>query len=85
MSEFLIRNAWLIPFFPLLGALIAAAGGRWLKAAGALSRWSLGIGLAFLVSLGLLTVDGARDDDGRLRLARRSAGCTSRSSSGSTA
>ena len=49
----LVRNAWLVPFLPLLGGLVAAVGGKWLK------QWShlpvvLGIGMAFLVSLGLL-------------------------------
>ena len=27
----LVRNAWLVPFLPLLGGLIAAVGGKWLK------------------------------------------------------
>src|SRR5690606_19463965 len=47
------RNAWLVPFLPLAGAAIAAAGGRWLKGR---SHWPvvLGIGLSFLVSLGIL-------------------------------
>ena len=29
--DVLVRNAWLVPFFPLLGGLIAAVGGKWLK------------------------------------------------------
>jgi NADH-quinone oxidoreductase subunit L len=51
----LIRYAWLVPFFPLLGALLAAAGGRWLRQQ---AHWPvvLGIGLSCLVALGLLTV-----------------------------
>src|SRR4051794_27950882 len=54
VSEFLIRNAWLVPFFPLLGALTAAAGGRWLRQQ---AHWPVivGIGLSCLVALGLLT------------------------------
>jgi NADH-quinone oxidoreductase subunit L len=54
VSDFLIRNAWLVPFFPLLGASIAAAGGRWLREE---AHWPviLGIGLACLVALLLLT------------------------------
>ncbi len=51
--EALVRNAWLVPFFPLLGACVAAIGGRWLKQRSHLPV-VLGIGLAFLVSLGLL-------------------------------
>jgi NADH-quinone oxidoreductase subunit L len=50
---FFVANAWLVPLLPLLGALVAAAGGRWLK-----ERASypvvVGIGLAFVVSLGVL-------------------------------
>ena len=57
MSEFLIRNAWLVPFFPLLGGLIAAVAGRRLGARAHLPV-VVGIGLAFVVSLGLLTVAG---------------------------
>ena len=55
MSEFLIKNAWLVPFFPLLGGLVSAVGGKRLK-----ERASypvvIGIGLAFLVSAALLFV-----------------------------
>jgi proton-translocating NADH-quinone oxidoreductase chain L len=48
-----INAAWLVPFFPLLGAIVVAVGARWLKG---LSHWPVigGIGLGFLVSLGLL-------------------------------
>ena len=58
MSGFFVRIAWLIPFFPLLGALIAAVGGRWLQAAGALcrsspgSRWRSSSRSGLLVSAG---------------------------------
>ncbi len=54
----MINAAWLVPFFPLLGAIVVAVGGRWLKEH---SHWPIvgGIGLAFLVSLGLL---GAASD-----------------------
>ncbi len=48
-----VRNAWLVPFLPLLGALMAAAGGKWLKEHSHLPVVA-GIGLSFLVSLGLL-------------------------------
>jgi NADH-quinone oxidoreductase subunit L len=56
----LVRNAWLVPFLPLLGALVAAIAGKWLKG------WShlpvvAGIGLAFFVSLGLLFAVGKSD------------------------
>jgi NADH-quinone oxidoreductase subunit L len=49
----LVRNAWLVPFLPLLGALVAAVGGRWLKERSHIPVVA-GIGLAFLVSLVLL-------------------------------
>ena len=52
--DFFVRNAWIVPALPLLGALIAAIGGRWLKERADLPVIA-GIGLAFLVSLGLLT------------------------------
>ncbi len=54
---FWVRNAWLVPFFPLLGGLIAAAGGRWLKDRANLPVIA-GIALAFLCSLGLLFAAG---------------------------
>ena len=50
---FFVRYAWLIPFFPLLGALVAAVGARRLKIRGPRSRRGRGIALAFLVSLGI--------------------------------
>ena len=49
--------AWLVPALPLLGAVIAAAGGKWLKGQSHLPV-ALGIALAFLVSLGLLFNSG---------------------------
>ena len=53
MAGFLVSNAWLIPCLPLVGAVIAAVGGRWLKERASLPV-IIGIGLAFLVSLGPL-------------------------------
>jgi NADH-quinone oxidoreductase subunit L len=54
VSDFLVRSAWLVPLLPLLGALTAAFGGRWLRQQ---AHWPVvvGIGLSCLVSLGLLT------------------------------
>ena len=49
----LVRNAWLVPFLPLLGGLVAAIGGKWLKQQSHLPVVA-GIGLAFLVSLVLV-------------------------------
>ncbi len=57
MSNFLVNNAWLLPFFPLVGALTAAAGGRQLRER-AHYPVAIGIFLAFLVALGLLFVAG---------------------------
>lgn len=57
MSNFLVNNAWLLPFSPLLGALIAAVGGRQLRER-AHYPVVIGILVAFLVSLGLLSVAG---------------------------
>jgi NADH-quinone oxidoreductase subunit L len=53
VSGFLIRNAWLVPAFPLLGALVTAIAARQLKERSNLPV-IVGIALAFLVSLGLL-------------------------------
>jgi NADH-quinone oxidoreductase subunit L len=50
---FFVRYAWLIPFLPLLGAAVAAFGARRLRSAAHWPVW-IGIGLAFLVSLGTL-------------------------------
>ena len=52
-ASFLIRNAWLVPFFPLLGGAIAAVGARQLKERAHIPVVA-GIALAFLVALGLL-------------------------------
>jgi len=53
VSNPLVNNAWLVPFFPLIGALSAAAFGRQLREK---AHWPVvaGILLAFLVSLGLM-------------------------------
>ncbi|WP_435005854.1 NADH-quinone oxidoreductase subunit L [Tundrisphaera lichenicola] len=56
----LVRNAWLVPFFPLLGGLIAAVGGKWLKQQSHLPVVA-GIGLAFLISMGLLSSVGSTE------------------------
>jgi NADH-quinone oxidoreductase subunit L len=53
----LVRNAWLVPFLPLLGALIAAVGGRWLKQQAHIPVIA-GIGLAFVVSAALVASTG---------------------------
>ncbi len=54
---FFVRFAWLIPFFPLLGAIVTAIGARRLRAAAHLPVWA-GIWLAFLFSLGTLAAAG---------------------------
>jgi NADH-quinone oxidoreductase subunit L len=53
VSSSVISYAWLVPFLPLLGAAIAAIGGRWLRER---SHYPVVIGtaLAFVVALGLL-------------------------------
>ena len=56
--DFFVRNAWIVPALPLVGGLIAAAGGRWLGPRSHLPVIA-GIGLAFLVSLGLLANSSA--------------------------
>jgi NADH-quinone oxidoreductase subunit L len=53
VSGFFIRNAWLVPFFPLLGAIVTATGARRLKSNAHLPVVA-GIALAFVTSLGLL-------------------------------
>jgi NADH-quinone oxidoreductase subunit L len=57
VSDTLVNNAWLVPFLPLLGAAIAAIGGRQLREHAHIPVVA-GIFLAFLVSLGLLFVAG---------------------------
>jgi NADH:ubiquinone oxidoreductase subunit 5 (subunit L)/multisubunit Na+/H+ antiporter MnhA subunit len=54
---FLVRNAWLVPFFPLAGAAVTALFGYDLKRHAGLPV-VVGIALAFLVSLGLLGAAG---------------------------
>ena len=49
----LVRNAWLVPFLPLLGGLIAAIDGKWLKQRSHLPV-VFGIGLSFCVSMVLV-------------------------------
>jgi len=51
VAGFFVRWIWLIPFFPLLGAAVAAIGARRFKFD---ASWPIigGIGLSFLVSLG---------------------------------
>ncbi len=53
MSDFFPSIAWLIPFFPLLGAAIAVLGPKRMRTDAHLPVIA-GIALAFLVSLGLL-------------------------------
>ncbi len=53
MSNFFVNNAWLVPFFPLLGGAIAAAGARQLRQR-AHRPVVAGIALSFLVALVLL-------------------------------
>ena len=60
MMDALVRNAWLVPFLPLLGGLIAAVG-----ASGSSKHSHLpvvvGIGLAFCVSMVLVASVGKTD------------------------
>ena len=49
----MIEYCWLVPLLPLLGAAVAAVGGRWLKGQSHVPVIA-GIGLAFLVSVLLL-------------------------------
>ncbi len=57
MTEFFVHNAWLVPALPLLGAIVAAAGGRWLRGLSHIPVVA-GIALAFVVSLFLLAGSG---------------------------
>ncbi|MGE3822476.1 MAG: NADH-quinone oxidoreductase subunit L, partial [Isosphaeraceae bacterium] len=57
MADFLIRNAWLVPILPLVGALITALFARRLGERSALPV-VVGIGTAFVVSIGLLLSAG---------------------------
>ncbi len=58
MSGFFVQNVWMIPCLPLLGALIAAIGGRRLGSSSHIPVVA-GIGLAFLFSCGALFSAGA--------------------------
>ncbi len=53
MADFFPKIAWLIPFLPLLGAGVAVLGPRRMRTEAHIPV-AAGIGLAFLVSLGLL-------------------------------
>jgi NADH-quinone oxidoreductase subunit L len=55
--ETFVHNAWLVPALPLLGAIVAAMGGRWLRGFSHIPVVA-GIGLAFLMSLFLLAGSG---------------------------
>lgn len=52
-TDFFVNYAWLIPFFPLLGGIIAAVGARQLREKAHIPVVA-GIALSFLMSLGLL-------------------------------
>jgi NADH-quinone oxidoreductase subunit L len=51
--EMFVHEAWLVPALPLLGAIVAAVGGRWLRGMSHIPVVA-GIALAFVVSLLLL-------------------------------
>ena len=86
VSGFLVHNAWLVPFFPLLGGLIAAVGGPLAARQQAHLPVVVGIGAGVpRLARPARRRRGPETTDGRLRLARRQPACTSRSSSGSTA
>jgi NADH-quinone oxidoreductase subunit L len=53
VSSFLVNNAWLVPFFPLLGGAVAAVGARQLRQNAHIPVVA-GIALSFLVAVGLL-------------------------------
>ena len=80
---FFVRNAWLIPFLPLLGAVVAAIGARRLESPAHIPVIA-GIGLAFLFSLGTLAAAGPDVEMDGDELADRPAISTSRSRCGST-
>jgi NADH-quinone oxidoreductase subunit L len=58
VSGFFVQNVWLIPFFPLLGAIVAALGARQFRTLAHIPVVA-GIALAFVVSLGELFVADA--------------------------
>jgi len=57
VTDFFVHNAWLVPLLPLVGGLVAAGGGRWLRGN---SHYPViaGIGLSFVCSLFLLAGSG---------------------------
>jgi NADH-quinone oxidoreductase subunit L len=57
VSDFFIQSVWIIPSLPLLGAIIAAVGARWLRSDAHVPVVA-GIALAFLWSLGALFSSG---------------------------
>jgi proton-translocating NADH-quinone oxidoreductase chain L len=57
LAGIFVRGAWLVPFFPLLGALLAVIGPKRLRTDAHLPVVA-GIALAFLVSVGLLFASG---------------------------
>ncbi len=57
MSQFLAHNAWLVPFFPLLGSFIVVVAAKWLREQSHLPIVA-GIALSFLVSFSLWMVAG---------------------------
>ena len=58
VSDFFITKAWLIPFFPLLGAILAALAPRNLRSRAHIPV-VVGIALRFLISIGSLFSAGA--------------------------
>ena len=83
MSGFFVQNVWMIPCFPLLGAVVAAVGARRLRSRAHVPVVA-GIVLAFLVSLWRALLGKPRDDHGGGDGGCRSATSRSPSSSGST-
>jgi NADH-quinone oxidoreductase subunit L len=61
VTEFFVQNAWFLPILPLLGGLIAAVAGRWLKGYSHIPV-VVGIALAFVFSLALLTGSGGHHE-----------------------
>ena len=84
MSDFFPGIAWLIPFFPLLGAGVAVLGPRRMRTHAHIPVIA-GIALAFLVSLGLLVAASSRKNGVRHELAFDQQLSTYPSSFGSTA
>jgi proton-translocating NADH-quinone oxidoreductase chain L len=63
VTEIFVYNAWLVPVLPLVGGLIAAIGGRWLKGLSHIPVIA-GIALAFLVTLPLIAATGGNTQPG---------------------